>query len=214
MLQSYPAGPAVEAAVFYARDLGWAVVPGCDQGEHGRRCGRPDCLTATPHPISARTYLSATCDEAVLRRWWRRGQAARVLLAVGHRFDILDAPARAAEDALIRLDLAGYRLRPVAETSDGRVLIWVRPLAGLVYEVREELCWPYADLGLHRRGVGDYVVAPPSGGARWLEPPVPFTEPTLPHCADIMGTVAHACRRLAQNVVGPRQRPGGALGRA
>jgi hypothetical protein len=190
--------PPVEAAVSYARDLRWAVVPGCDQGRHGRRCGRPDCLTGGPHPASQHGDLTPTQDEATVLRWWRRGPDAPILLPTGLSFDLLDVPAYAAVEVLRRLDATGYRLRPIAETRDRRLLIWVVPGARVLDEITSRRRWPYGELDLHCHGVGEYVPAPPSVGTRWLEPPIPYGHPRLLHCHDILGTVAHACERLAR----------------
>jgi hypothetical protein len=178
--------------------MGWAVLPGCDQGRAGRRCGRADCLTGPAHPVSQHARLTPTRDETAIYRWWRRGPAAPVLLATGRSFDVLDVPPWAAAEALRRIRLTGQRLGPLARTADARLLIWTTP--GSRRALR--LPWPYAALDLHLRGVEDYVPAPPSHGARWLDPPVPYTHRMLPRCADLLDAVATACRERGGPAVG------------
>jgi len=150
-------------------------------------------LTASPHPASQYGDLTPTQDEATVLRWWRRGPEAPILLPAGLSFDLLDVPAYGAAEALSRLDATGYRLRPIAQTSQGRLLIWVVPGARVLDEITTRRRWPYGDLDLHCHGVGAYVPAPPSFGTRWLEPPTPYGHPRLLHCHDILGTVVHAC---------------------
>jgi hypothetical protein len=197
---------SLDAAQSYALGLGWSVVPGCDQGRRGRRCGRGDCLSAAPHPASEHAHLAATRDENTIRRWWRHGPHAPVLLPTGQNFDVLDVPAAAADEAMVRVKLTGYRMGPVATTIGGRLLIWVRTGARLITEITDRRPWPYTALGLHCRSAGEYVLAPPSVGTSWLIPPVEFGQPTLPHCADILPAVAQACSAVLAPSVGIQQR--------
>jgi hypothetical protein len=175
--------------------MGWAVVPGCDRGRAGRRCGRSDCLTAGPHPATEHGELTATRDEMTICRWWRRGPAAPILLATGRSFDVLDVPAYAAGEALRRLELTGHRLGPLAQAGDGRLLIWMAAGTRTLAELVNRPSWPHSELDLHCRGTGEYVTAPPSSDGCWLEAPVPYAHRVLPRCADILGAVAEACRR-------------------
>lgn len=191
------ASQALEAALCYATEMGWAVLPGCDQGRGGRRCDRTDCFTAPPHPARRHANRSATRDDATICRWWSRDPAAPILISAGHSFDVLDVPRYAATEALHRLEQIGCRLGPTAEAGDGRLLIWVAAGTRLFAELIDRRPWPHGELGLYCRGIGEYVVAPPSWEARWLEPLVPYTHRVLPRCADILGAVADACRRAA-----------------
>lgn len=177
----------LDAALSYAVGLQWPVLPGCDQGRKGRRCGLPDCLVAAPHPVSGRAGLLPSTDEQVIRRWWRRGPHAPVLLAVGHRFDLVDVPAAYTEAVLESVRGTGYRLGPVACSTDGRLLIWVRPDGGQP-SVPE-------GLDLRIRTVGDYLTAPPFGGT-WVAAPVPLSQPTLPRPSDVVPAVARVCAAL------------------
>jgi hypothetical protein len=177
----------LDAALSYGVGLQWPVLPGCDQGRKGRRCGLEDCLVAAPHPVTGRVGLLPSADEQVLRRWWRRGPHAPVLLAVGHRFDLVDIPAAITEAVLESLRGTGYRLGPVACTTEGRLLIWIRPGA-------EHPPLP-GGLDLRIRTLGDYVTAPPFGGT-WVVAPVPLCQPTLPHPSDVLPAVARVCAAL------------------
>ncbi len=173
-------------ALRYATAMGWAVVPGCDQGRGGRRCGRDDCFTARPHPATGHGELTATRDEHTIYRWWRRGRSAPVLIAVGRSFDILDVPSYAASEALPRLRGLGCRLGPVAITGAGRLLIWINPCT--VDDVG-------SDLDLYHRGEGEYLTAPPARETRWLEPPVPYTHRVLPSAADVVDAMVEVCEQ-------------------
>jgi hypothetical protein len=189
------------AALRYASAMGWAVAPGCDQGRGGRRCGRPDCLVAGPHPASTRSELAPTRDEHTIYRWWRRGRSAPVLLAVGRSFDILDIPSYAAGEALRQLRLSGCRLGPVALTGSGRLLVWTAP------STVEGLRWPYDNVDLRLRGGGEYVTAPPARESRWIEPPLPYTHRVLPSCADLLDAMVGVCARSREHLAGRRSRP-------
>jgi hypothetical protein len=187
-----PASP-IEVALRYAAAMGWAVAPGCEQRGGGRHCGRADCLTGPPHPAAEVGTAAASRDEVTVFRWWHRVPAAPVLLATGCSFDVLEVPSYAAPEALRRLRHTGLRLGPLARDADRRLLIWLAPgrrYSGAAF-------WPYADLDLHRRGAGEYVTAPPAGGTRWLDPPVPYTHRVLPRAAEVLGAVVDACRQRA-----------------
>ena len=186
--------PALESALTFALDLAWPVVPGCDQGRHGRRCGREDCLTAPPHPASEHAPLAATRDAVTIRRWWRQGPNAPVLLAAGLAFDVLEIPAGRAEAALDAVRRSGFRLGPAVSTADGRALVWVRPGSRLQVEVRHGRSWPYDGIGLRCLGSGQFLGAPPFGGSTWLEPPPAVGPALLPRGVDLLPVVLPACR--------------------
>ena len=151
-------------------------------------------MTASPHPASEHVNLLPTIDETTIRRWWRRGPDAPVLLPAGLRFDVLDVPAEAAQAALDRVRMTGYHLGPVARTVGGRLQMWVRPGVRMPAMFDQVSPWPYPSVGLHCRGRGEYVLAPPSVGTTWVHPPSAFTQPTLPQSADILPAVVAACR--------------------
>jgi hypothetical protein len=132
--------------------------------------------------------LAPSVQESTIRRWWRLGPDAPVLLAVGHRFDLLDVPAEAADRVLASVRPTGYRLGPMAWTPDRRLLIWVRA-TGSVGPVPEQRA------GLRWRSLGHYLVAPDllAPAAEWAVPPVPLSQPTLPLVADILPAVNRAC---------------------
>ena len=191
-----PALP-LEVALRYATAMGWAVAPGCHQGLGGRRCGRPDCFLAGPHPVAELAGTTGSRDDATLFRWWHRHPTAPVLLATGRSFDVLDVPAYAAAEALRRLKLTGLRLGPIARDADRRLLIWLVPSSARCADLMDRRPWASGDLDLHRRRAGEYVPAPPFQGAQWTDPPVPYTHRVLPRCDDLLGAVVEACREGA-----------------
>jgi len=202
------AGLPLEVALRYANAMGWAVAPGCHQGLGGRRCGRQDCLLAAPHPVAEMVGAAGSRDDATLFRWWHRHPGAPVLLAAGRSFDVLDIPAYAAADALRRLKLTGHRLGPIARDADRRLLIWLAPSSARCADPADRPSWAYADLDLHRRRGDEYVTAPPFHGARWTDPPVPYTHRVLPRCGDLLDAVVEACRaRSAAGAGGAVEEP-------
>jgi len=193
LLTRSPVRSPLDSALAFALGHGWPVVPGCDQGRHHRRCGRPDCLAAPPHPASEHAHLSPTREETTIRRWWRHGPHAPVLLAVGLAYDVLCLPARRAEAALHVVRGSGYRLGPTVELPDGRVLLWVRPGFRLGVEMQQRRSWPYGALGLECLTSGSYVLAPPFGGSTWIERPTAYGQ-ALPRGADLLPLLVQICR--------------------
>lgn len=120
-------------------------------------------------PLTPHGHLDATTDEAVIRDWWERWPQANVGLAVPRGLVVVDIDDL---KALPRLRAEGRELPATVKSTTGRGL-------HLFYRVEAELrnavqLFPGVDL----RGVGGYVVAPPSihpTGAqyRWEVPPSP-----------------------------------------
>jgi putative DNA primase/helicase len=111
---------------------GWPVVPVPAGSKRA---------TLTGHGV-----LDATTDEATIHRWWRRWPDAGVAVACGHPGpQVLDIDDLEAAGGVARLDA------PTVATSRGRHLYF----AG---EARRTIALEFGEL----RGVGNYVVAPPS----------------------------------------------------
>lgn len=148
-----------EAALWYARQ-GWPVFPLQPRGKK-------------PYPGS-RGLHDATTDTDQVGIWWTDRPASNIGLATGHVFDVIDVDgppgfaslADLREDGMIPPVLgkvwtpAGGRHLFVAPTGDGNAA-GLRP-------------------GVDYRGLGGYVVAPPSvhpngGRYEWMQPftPVP-----------------------------------------
>src|SRR5690348_6142040 len=89
------------AAVRYA-EQGWHVVPGAylvgrRLGKHGgpRRfdCGEIGCRTVACHPTPDDWETMRRLTVTGVNEWWRVHPYS-VLLATGHRFDVLEVPGR------------------------------------------------------------------------------------------------------------------------
>jgi hypothetical protein len=188
--------PIGEAAEWYAVHRRWSVVPGAFRtGPDGCSCGRAYCSRPGAHPATADWRNRATDRVDVIRDRWGAEPEASIVLPTGRRFDVLDVPSSAGREALTRLDILGYRLGPVAETAEGRLLVWVTSGTRVLYSLGEVGMWPYDEVDLRCLSCGDYVVAPPSGRARWLVAPA-ATSWQLPNAEEIAGTIAKACSQV------------------
>lgn len=182
-------GP-VDEALWYARALGWAVLPDSGAagtaevgaafaGNSGNEGDDPDiAVNATSTKDATRfgggTAAPTTDPKTILRHWTdAAGGPARhpVRLATGVRFDVLDAPGAAGTRALRRAERLGLPLGPVAATVAGRVQFFVAP--GVAEDLPQLLDWlDWSDLGLDLRayGPGDSVPAPSPWPATWQTP--------------------------------------------
>ncbi len=116
-------------------------------------------------PAVARGFLAATDDPAQIERWWAGCPAANIGLSIPSGIFVLDEDDREADARLSALDVHLPATVEVA-TPRGRHLYYsvseeVRPGVGIVK-------------GVDVRGVGSYVVVPPSvvegKQYRWINP--------------------------------------------
>ena len=146
----------VEAAAVYAA-AGLAVFP---------------CAPGTKRPLSRHGFLDATRDPEQVDVWWRRWPAANIGLPTGRRddqlagggggFDVLDIdvhPSGSGFPALARARRAGL--------VDGFACLVRTPSGGLhlYYPVTGEhgqQSWALPTRHVDFRGLGGYVIAPPS----------------------------------------------------
>ena len=152
----------LQAALAYARELGWAVFPLHSVEEAGRcSCHRgADCERAGKHPRTREGLKEATTEARTLRSWWVQWPDANLAVATGpgSGIDVLDVdPRHGGDDSLETLKAEYGPLPATAEQhtgGGGRHLLFahhegVRNKAGLAP-------------GLDVRGEGGYVVVPPS----------------------------------------------------
>lgn len=171
------------AALAYAA-WGWPVFPLRDRGKiplsKCRDCRDSKCdgPTNCGHDL-CHGFKDATTNPDTIRRWWTEHPQANIGLATGHAFDVIDIdlhdPDRPDKPNGIwaSLDLADDESHPdvhgTVTTPSGRHL-YVTPTGG------GNLAAVFP--GVDYRGIGGYVVAPPSvrdNGARyqWAVRPSP-----------------------------------------
>lgn len=142
-------GGLLAAAHDYAR-AGFSVFP---------------CRSGGKEPAVARGFLAATCDPGQVSSWWEGMPTANIGIAIPAGLFVLDLDS---PDAAARLRAAGVDLVATVNAQTPRgAHFWysaplaVRPAVGVLR-------------GVDVRGVGSYVVVPPSvvnGNAyRWVVP--------------------------------------------
>ena len=136
------AGALGDRALAYAA-RGWPVLP-C-----GQRGKAPHGLLV-PHGVR-----DASSDPDQVRRWWRSVPAANIGLATGRAFDVIDIDGESGLALFSDMIPAGAQTInwPTVTTGRGRH-VYVAP-TGLGNRVAVV---PHVDF----RGVGGYIVAPPS----------------------------------------------------
>jgi hypothetical protein len=156
------------AALAYARH-GIPVLPvhtpgpaggcSCDQGV---RCERPG-----KHPRLRHGLTEASTDPRQIELWWSHWPTANIGLRTGIAMDVADVDSTEGREGLLHLLGGTMPPGPRVRTGGGGWHFWFRP-TGFGNRVR---LLP----GLDWRGVGGYVVAPPSrhlrGDYRWLHRP-------------------------------------------
>ncbi|WP_412540372.1 bifunctional DNA primase/polymerase [Longispora sp. K20-0274] len=141
-------------------------------------CRRSDCTSPGKHPRLPRGLLQASTDADQVGAWWRRWPDANIGLRTGTVADVCDIDRPGQFTVVLGL-LAGRPLGPVVRTGSGGWHLWWAPTGrGNRVRILDGVDW---------RGVGGYVVAPPSlhaSGHRyeWLRPvefPLPACPPRL-----------------------------------
>lgn len=156
-------GVHLAAALRYA-EAGLPVLPlhtplpraGCSCGG----CDRPGKHPRLPHGLTG-----ASTDARLIEAWWRRWPGANIGLRTGEVADVCDIDSTAGLRELVRLAGARVLAGPLVRTGSGGWHVWFAPTGvGNRVRVLPDVDW---------RGVGGYVVAPPSRHAsgaryRWL----------------------------------------------
>ncbi|WP_433301319.1 bifunctional DNA primase/polymerase [Actinoplanes sp. CA-030573] len=190
------------AALAYARH-GIPVLPvhtpdpsgGCSC-DRGVRCDSPG-----KHPRLRHGLNEASTDPRLIELWWGRWPEANVGLRTGIAMDVADIDSAEGWHGLTHLLGGELPAGPRVRTGGGGWHLWFAPL-GFGNRVR---LLP----GLDWRGVGGYVVAPPSRHARgadyrWVRRPddgLPAGPAPLRHL--IEGPVAPVARRSIRPIVHP-----------
>jgi hypothetical protein len=138
-------------------------VPGGPQAVVARAacsCRDPGCGQPAKHPLGSLVphgVKDATCNRARILAWWTRHPQAKIGLATGHLFDVLDVDGPAGAQAIRTLaDAHGLQSSgPLVCTGGGGWHFYLVPtgLGNARPADLEHVDW---------RGRGGYVVAPPS----------------------------------------------------
>lgn len=218
-------GTLCEAAVRYAEERHWDVLPGAwlEAGPGGAprcSCGSAGCPAPGAHPTRPDWATRASGAAPAVRRMWQKQPLSSVLLPTGRSFDALDVSEDAGCLALARMERMDMPLGPVLGAPGRRMLFLVLPGAGdKVPDMLRGFGWPPASLDLSVLGEGGWVVAPPTrtlpgGSALWARRPTPANR-WLPDAAEVLSALAYACAResaAAREALEPA--PGRTAGRA
>lgn len=153
-------------------EWGWPVFP---LAKHAK-------APAIPKRKGGKGFKDATTDTGRIKRWWTRHPEHNIGLATGHTFDVIDIDTKDSDGnpspegvrSFMKL-LEGHDLpqcHGIAVTASGGMHLYVKPTGkGNFAGLRP---------GIDYRGLGGYVVAPPSTlGApgrsyTWLVEPSPI----------------------------------------
>ena len=164
-------GSTLGAAIFYAEEKGWPVVPvwpaDTIAGEPVCRCGNKACRSIGKHPVNKikgkpvapRGVLEATTNRRVLSHWWSLIPDANIGVR-GDKFFALDVDD---PDALFELTSQYGELPDTVEShsgSGGKHILFKQP-AGLILG-NEEGNLPH---GINVRGNRGYIIVAPSKNA-------------------------------------------------
>jgi bifunctional DNA primase/polymerase-like protein len=157
------------AALAYARH-GIPVLPVHTPDPAGRcSCDRgTSCESPGKHPRLRHGLTDASTDPRRIEMWWTRWPTANIGLRTGIEMDVADIDSAEGWHGLCHLLGGALPAGPRVRTGSGGWHLWFHPL-GFGNRVR---LLP----GLDWRGVGGYVVAPPSrhvsgGDYRWVRRP-------------------------------------------
>ncbi len=127
----------------------------------GCSCGRPCGRDAGKHPRTTHGLTDATTHPSMITDWWQRWPEANLAVATGPAAGliVLDVDAGAGDESIARLEAAHGELSPTwaVETGGSGLHLWYHH-TGLPVPSRVGKLGP----GLDVRGVGGYVVVPPS----------------------------------------------------
>ena len=145
----------VDAALAYARDLGWAVFPLHTPTGTGCSCGNVGCDNIGKHPRTPNGVKDATKVRDTIRGWWLKWPNANIGVATGRRSGVVVVDIDGIEGEQALANLCGNPPTPSSLTGKGRHAFFAAPDVAVKNKVR------LADK-LDIRGDEGYVVAPPS----------------------------------------------------
>ena len=154
----------VESAIEYA-GKGWLALPVHSASAEGCTCGNRDCKNIGKHPRTEHGRKDASLDPSVIRGWWTKWPNANIGIATGPGSGIFVLDVDGEEGQMSLKALEG--LPPTLRVLSGRIgpdkernsfhLYFHHP-TGVDLNNRPG----FLGAGLDVRGLGVYVVAPPS----------------------------------------------------
>jgi hypothetical protein len=207
-----------DAALAYAEQWNWRVVPGVGLDRRGPRrphaeqacaCPRANCPVPGAHPLDP-GLMAATSDPRMVGWWWAQRPEAPIVLATGHGVSAASLPAIAGERALDVIDHLGVRIGPVL-TTPSRYVFLVAPYSlDELGELLDSQDWVPSSLRYH--GDGGYVPLPqlgtPGAGTagegelRWVRAPLAEDgedAPWLPRIGTLVDALVRAGRTAPDN---------------
>ncbi len=173
----------LDAALAYARH-GIPVLPLHAPALGGRcSCGRATCERPGKHPRLRHGLTEASTDPLTIEAWWARWPEANIGLRTGTAMDVADVDSAEGWHGLRHLLGGELPPGPQVRTGGGGWHFWFRP-SGRGNRVR-------VVPGLDWRGLGGYVVAPPSRHASgstydWVVRPGAGLPPVPPELAEMI----------------------------
>jgi hypothetical protein len=161
-----------EAALIYA-SWGWPVfplLPLADAARIAKRTG--DTITkVAKRPATRHGFKDATTDPARISGWWERHPDSNIGIATGRHFDVIDVDTHKGGMTSYHRMRASDGMIPAVHgkvaTASGGWHLYIEPLGGGNSADTGKSVLP----GIDFRGLGGYVVAPPSWlgdrSARW-----------------------------------------------
>jgi hypothetical protein len=134
---------------------GWPVFP----------LARHEKIPAIPKAKGGNGFKDATTDTERIARWWGRHPDHNIGLATGHRFDVIDIdPKNGGVESFLKV-LKAKRIpecHAIAVTGSGGMHLYVMPTG------KGNFTKVGGRAGIDYRGIGGYVVGPPSTlGKTW-----------------------------------------------
>lgn len=96
----------MKAALIYAKNLQWSVLPLHSIKAGKCTCGRSDCSSPGKHPLIPNGVRGATKDPRVIKQWWYRWPFANIGIATGRPsgFFVVDVDGEIGADSLKGLE--------------------------------------------------------------------------------------------------------------